>query len=233
MSCRRRVISRMEAEYYSSQGGPSGVIDLGNKIGYASGNDFIAFDSVDFGEGASMFRTLAASGGIGGTVDIRLDSLTGFPAGQVQIAPTGGWDAWRIKTCKVNGMSGVHQLFLRFTGGEQDLFDIDWFQFTPVSTAAGREPGETASPETVRLGQNYPNPFNSNTAICFALSEPADISLSIFDLQGRKLLNLADGKYQPGEYALIWPSGNLSSGIYIYRLTAGPFRETRKMIIQK
>ena len=227
------AFSTMEAEYFSSQGGPSGIVDLGNKIGYISNDDYVLFDSVDFRKGAVEFEVRSASGGIGGVVEIRLDSLNGFLAGQLQIEPTGGWDNWTTKTCSVNGIRGIHKLVLKFTGGVWDLFDIDWFKFTPDPTAVKQITEKIGSPTKCRLEQNFPNPFNAYTTIRFALDKSTQLNLSVYNLQGQELCNLAKGHYQPGEYQIKWPAEQLSSGIYMVSLATDSFRETKKMVIQK
>jgi photosystem II stability/assembly factor-like uncharacterized protein len=86
-------------------------------------------------------------------------------------------------------------------------------------------------PENISLLQNYPNPFNASTIITYDIPQPALISLDIYDLLGRKVESLFDGIQPSGEHSLIWNAGGLSSGVYFYKLTAGGFSETRKMIL--
>jgi hypothetical protein len=224
--------SKVEAEYYSSQGGPSGIVDLGNKIGYISNGDYAVYDSVDFGEGASELQVHTASGGIGGTLEIRLDSPAGSLAGKVQIAPTGGWEIWTTKTCSVTGLSGIRKLVLKFKGGQWDLFDIDWFQFIVDPADVDRHSGEPALPETNRLYQNCPNPFNSSTIIRFRLVQGDRIILTLFNLAGRQVDRIDLGYRAAGEHEWIWTAAGLPGGIYFCRLTAGPFSQTRKLVLQ-
>jgi photosystem II stability/assembly factor-like uncharacterized protein len=86
-------------------------------------------------------------------------------------------------------------------------------------------------PNNISLFQNYPNPFNASTIITYTLPQPALISLDIYDLLGRKVQSVFDGIQPSGEHSLIWKAEGLSSGIYFYKLTAGDFSETRKMIL--
>jgi len=224
--------SKLEAEYYSSQGGPSGVIDLGSRIGYVSNGDYTVYDSVDFGEGAVEFAVFTASGGIGGTLEIRLNSPTGFLAGQVQIEPTGGWDVFVTKTGSVTGLSGIQKLVLKFKGGEWDLFDIDWFQFTVDPTAVRRASGETTLPNSILFCQNYPNPFNSSTTIRYRLMKGESIGFKIFDLKGRPVEWIDLGYQAEGEHAFKWTAKGLPSGIYFLEIHAGPVSKTKKLILQ-
>jgi photosystem II stability/assembly factor-like uncharacterized protein len=86
-------------------------------------------------------------------------------------------------------------------------------------------------PENINLLQNYPNPFNASTIITYTLPQPGLISLDIYNLLGRKVESLFDGIQPSGEHSLIWNAEGLPSGVYFYKLTAGDFSETRKMIL--
>jgi acetylornithine deacetylase/succinyl-diaminopimelate desuccinylase-like protein len=92
------------------------------------------------------------------------------------------------------------------------------------------EPGNTLPKET-RLSQNFPNPFNPATTIRFALAAAGHVSIQMFDLLGREVRILANEFRQPGEYAISFDAGTLPSGIYFYRMTAGSFVQTRKLIL--
>ena len=227
------AFSQIEAEYFSRQGGPSGVRDLGNKIGFVSNGDYVIYHSVNFGEGATEFRIHTASGGIGGTVEIRLDSTTGFIAGQAEIDTTGGWDNWVTKACRVTDASGVHDLVLQFAGGIWDLFDIDWFQFTPVPSTVYDKAERTSAAKTNRLFQNYPNPFNESTVIRYNLIEEGLITLTLYNLEGQTIETLYHGHQTAGNHELKWTAEGLSNGIYFYQLRKGDFSEIRKLILQK
>jgi hypothetical protein len=95
--------------------------------------------------------------------------------------------------------------------------------------------GETV-PSFAALEQNYPNPFNPATTIRFSLIEPAAVSLRIYDAAGRLVRVLAEGPLSAGTYARAWNGTDsrgaaVSSGVYLYRLDAGSFSRTRKMIL--
>ncbi len=94
----------------------------------------------------------------------------------------------------------------------------------------------TAIPEAYELFQNYPNPFNPSTQINIALPASGHVSLKIYDIAGREVAVLLDEQMLPGTYQLNWEAKDvggyqLSSGIYLYRLQAGQFSETRRMIL--
>lgn len=88
-------------------------------------------------------------------------------------------------------------------------------------------------PDNFRLFQNYPNPFNPTTTIRFDLPENVFVELKIFDLAGREISNILQHNLNAGSYSVNWNASSVPSGIYIYRLKAGKFTETRKMILIK
>lgn len=93
-------------------------------------------------------------------------------------------------------------------------------------------------PSTIYLSQNYPNPFNPTTQIEFSLPEQTTVTLEVFDITGRHIATLLNGELNSGNYLVTWnatdQSGRLvSSGVYFYRLQAGNFVETRRMVFLK
>jgi beta-xylosidase len=91
--------------------------------------DYIKVKGVDFGSGAKSFEARVASAASGGNIEIRLDSLTGTLAGTCAVAGTGGWQTWETKSCTVSGISGVHDLYFKFTGGSGSLLNFNWWKF--------------------------------------------------------------------------------------------------------
>ncbi len=96
---------------------------------------------------------------------------------------------------------------------------------TSVHNVSGRE-----VPRTISLGQNYPNPFNPWTTIKFWMPTSQRVSVKVFDLLGRELTTLASGVVPAGEHTVRWDASQVPSGVYFYRLIAGPFSQTRKMV---
>ena len=88
-------------------------------------------------------------------------------------------------------------------------------------------------PVSYALGQNYPNPFNPSTEIGFTLKEGGRVQLLVYDVAGREVARLVDQPLSAGRHAVQWDASRLPSGLYLYRLTAGSFTETRAMVLLK
>jgi len=88
-------------------------------------------------------------------------------------------------------------------------------------------------PTGFSLSQNYPNPFNPITEIKYALPEDCWVRLEIYNILGQRVAILVDGRQKAGYKVVRWDAGSFSSGIYFYRLKAGDFVQTRKMVLLK
>ena len=88
-------------------------------------------------------------------------------------------------------------------------------------------------PEYFRLVQNLPNPFNVHTRIQFDLPVRCFVELRVFDLLVKEVETLVEAEREPGVYEIIWDETDISSGIYLCRLKAGDFVETKKWIVKK
>ncbi|MDZ7263478.1 MAG: S8 family serine peptidase [candidate division KSB1 bacterium] len=105
-------------------------------------------------------------------------------------------------------------------------------QLLPVDLAA---PNRTV-PGNIELLQNYPNPFNPTTTISYAIDSYTEVQLTIFNLRGQKIRTLVDEQQSPGRHQVTWDGMDeldraVASGVYFYRLTAGNFSQTKKMIL--
>jgi len=96
-----------------------------------------------------------------------------------------------------------------------------------------RPEDEAAVPHDFRLFQNYPNPFNPSTTIRFYLPETNDVTIKIYGLAGQEIETLVEGRVPAGHHRLHWNGRNLPTGVYIYNMQAGKYRDSKKMIYQK
>ena len=100
-------------------------------------------------------------------------------------------------------------------------------------TLVGVDDGTTGTPVEYHLGQNYPNPFNPATTISYAIPSRSLVSVIVYDILGRKVETLVNEVQEPGVKSVTYDAGGLSSGVYYYRLKAGNFEQTRKMLLVK
>ncbi len=102
-----------------------------------------------------------------------------------------------------------------------------------VSTIIGIRNGENILPVRYSLSQNYPNPFNSSTRVTYSIPNDGDVGLKIYDLLGREVRVLVNSRQNAGDYILMFNAGDMASGVYFYKLTAGEFSEIKRMVIIK
>lgn len=102
-----------------------------------------------------------------------------------------------------------------------------------INYVVGIKELSTEIPENFTLHQNYPNPFNPSTKIKFEIPKSGATKITVYDLLGRVVSVLVNEKLNPGTYEVTFDAGNLSSGIYFYRLETEIFSETKKSILLK
>ncbi|MDG5767818.1 glycoside hydrolase family 43 protein [Balneolales bacterium ANBcel1] len=103
--------------------------EIGVYISNINNGNFIKVRDVDFGDGVSSFEAHVASDNSDAAIEIRVGSVDGELLGTCDIASTGGMQSWDVQTCDVSTISGVHDLYFVFTGGEGELFNFDYWRF--------------------------------------------------------------------------------------------------------
>jgi hypothetical protein len=92
-------------------------------------------------------------------------------------------------------------------------------------------------PTGFALSQNYPNPFNPSTRIQYTIESAGLVSLKVYDMLGREVATLVNGRQEAGTYTVQFGinsgASGLSSGIYFYRLKVGSFISTKKLVLMK
>ena len=101
------------------------------------------------------------------------------------------------------------------------------------SPIIGVEDEQRLIPQSFVLKQNYPNPFNPVTTIEYFLPRSSEVLLTVYNLRGEEVARLLKGTMPTGNHRVIWDASNVSSSIYFYRLQAGDFVQTRKMVLLK
>ena len=94
-------------------------------------------------------------------------------------------------------------------------------------------PVEGSVPSAYTLEQNYPNPFNPATTISYSIPKESQVSLKIYDVMGREVVELVSGKQSTGSYNVEFDAASLASGTYFYKLVAGDFISVKKMVLLK
>jgi mannose/cellobiose epimerase-like protein (N-acyl-D-glucosamine 2-epimerase family) len=139
---------------------------------------------------------------------------------------------YRIKSATLNGSAytayDANSRTLNIAAGTGGHFTIT---YEPTSALAVRE--TPLVPKGFTLSQNYPNPFNPTTTIAYALPKASNVSLKIYDVLGREVATLVNERKAAGSYAVPFNAAGLSSGTYFYRLQAGEFSQTKKLMLVK
>ncbi|MEQ9263846.1 MAG: T9SS type A sorting domain-containing protein [Balneolaceae bacterium] len=112
-----------------------------------------------------------------------------------------------------------------------DHFPV-WTRFF-IGEPISNEEDDNNIPQTISLEQNFPNPFNPSTVINYTLSANSFVSLEVYDLMGRKVSTLVNGRQAAGAQQVTFDASQLSSGVYIYRLNAAGKQLSKKMVLVK
>jgi hypothetical protein len=102
------------------------------------------------------------------------------------------------------------------------------YSYDPIT---GIEDNAASVPTYYVLRQNYPNPFNPSTTIEFTIPKTGFVTLIIYDILGKKVATLVSETLTAGSYEYQWDASGLASGVYFYRLEAGQFSQTKKLLL--
>ncbi|MEI5907489.1 glycosyl hydrolase [Bacillus spongiae] len=144
----RNAFEKIEAEDFDLNSGveTEGTTDVGGgeNIGWTSNGDYIAFNNVDFGDGATGVQGRIASES-SGTIELRLGSVNGSLIGEIDLNYTGGWQQWETSSSTILPTSGIHDLYLVFKGDPSaDIGNLNWITFTKENSGANNDVIEEA-----------------------------------------------------------------------------------------
>ncbi len=118
-----------------------------------------------------------------------------------------------------------------FGGDDKDGQPVP--QVEKLTVVTGINDAGSTVPKSFSLEQNYPNPFNPSTVIEYRLSSASAVNIRVYDELGREITTLVNKRQAPGNYSVTFNGSGFSSGIYFYRLQAGNFISTKKMMLVK
>jgi hypothetical protein len=121
--------------------------------------------------------------------------------------------------------------FMTYSDGQSLIYNAN--KILVLINGDNPSPEEITLPNKFELKQNYPNPFNPSTAIEYTIPENSKVSLKVYDVLGRETATLVDKEQNSGTYLVIWNAKSASSGIYFYRITAGNYSDTKRMVLNK
>lgn len=152
------------------------------------------------------------------------------------ISEVGYYDTYpQGETSNFNGAWGTYPFF---NSGKILISDIQTGLYVVYFEGATSIEGKPNPLSSYSLGKNYPNPFNPATTISYQVARQGDVRIEIYNMLGQKVRTLLNGRKGPGTYEVVWNGTNndgveVISGIYFYRMAAGDFVETKKMILMK
>lgn len=168
-------------------------------------------------------------------------TIPAFTSAAVLFWPAASPDTlWSRKAFRLSDFPGVtpgSNIYIAFREKVTDNINngaailLDLVDVSAIATSIQQI--STQTPQEYNLSQNYPNPFNPATSISFDIVDKVFVSLKVYDMIGREVASLVNKELASGSYTYNFDAGKLNSGIYFYKLQAGNFTETKKMMLVK
>ncbi|HEX2958075.1 MAG TPA: carbohydrate-binding protein [Chitinispirillaceae bacterium] len=181
-------------------------------------DDYIKVKGVDFKNGGpKLFEARVASGASGGSIELYIDSINGTKIGTCTFQGTNGWQNWVTKTCEVNDISGKHDLFFKFTGGNGLLFNFNWWKFTPA-TGTGAIAGNCFSNNSkIKLSVEK---TSKNVRLDFSnFTSDHNVHINIFDFKGCLVKSIENNKSRSPVMTISFNNRKIQTGVYLIRVS--------------
>jgi photosystem II stability/assembly factor-like uncharacterized protein len=142
-----------------------------------------------------------------------------------------GGSSWTTQSLPVSNDARPYSIF--FSDANNGWYTSESYMIGHTTNGGVTGVGESNNsiPSGYSLSQNYPNPFNPSTAITYQLLTFGYVSLKVYDLLGREITTLVNEKKSAGLYSVTFNASEIPSGVYFYRLQAGNFTETKKLVL--
>jgi hypothetical protein len=171
-------------------------------------------------------------GSLIGSTDLTYDATTGKDNRIANISPNFGRFCHSCYSGDIPWVGLLHEVMIFDKALSED--EITFLYNAGVNgfpTTTGVKDRNGQRPEAFSLSQNYPNPFNPTTVIFYQLPTTSNVSLRVYNLLGQEAATLFEGIRQAGTYRATFDGSKLASGVYLYRMTANNFVETKKLVL--
>jgi glucosylceramidase len=215
--------NQMPAGKYTGQSGTYNIpgSEGGTCLSYIHNNEWAYYYRIDFLSGGSVADSFQArvAGTVGGSIEVRIDSLTAVPVGTCTVDPTGGMTTWKTVSCALTSpVTGKHTIYLKFKGtGTGNLFNLSWWKFHPgtvgVKTAAIS--GECGDMVKITYGAQKARSLQLNFS---SQVLQQNLKVGLFDMNGRHVMNLFKGKLSNSHMTLPLNS-QIGPGVYVVKIS--------------
>jgi len=221
---------------------------------YAGQSVYIAFQEVvadNYNDGGAMFLDLVELNA--GNVPVELTSfVANVVDGKVNLTWSTATETNNSGFAVERSVNGVEFTQVGFVKGNGTTTERNSYSFVDNGLSAGKYTYRLKQvdfdgtyeytksvevsvglPTEFSLSQNYPNPFNPSTTINFALPKTSNVKLTIYNALGKEVATLVNGTMEAGNHSTVWNASNNASGMYFFKLEAGNFTSTKKMMLIK
>jgi len=177
--------------------------------------------------GPDLFEARVASGSNGGSIELRIDSLNGQKIGTCTVQGTGGWQNWVTKSCDVINVTGKHDLFFKFTGGNGLLFNFNWWKFSSSTGIRSKTGNKAGYANEIKI--TVDNKIVRKMHLDFSPSYlHGVVSVSLYDVTGRQAGILYKNRLFSQQLSLPIEQNSLKTGTYLVRVSVN-----EKMVLTK